>query len=46
MNRPPEYKTPITIDKAQSAVDEFCAENNIDTTDIEAMLNEHMRTPN
>lgn len=45
MNRPPEYKTPITIDKAQSAVDKFCADNDIDTTDIEDMLHEHMRTP-
>lgn len=38
-------KTPIIIAKAQSTVDEFCAENNIDPTDIEAMLNEHMRIP-
>lgn len=45
MNRPSGNKTPIIIDKAQSAVDEFCAENNIDPTDIEAMLNEHMRIP-
>ena len=45
MNRPSGNKTPIIIDKAQSAVDEFFAENNIDPTDIEAMLNEHMRIP-
>lgn len=32
-------------ENAQSAVDKFFADNNLGTTDIEAMLNEHMRTP-
>lgn len=32
-------------EKAQSAVDKFFADNNLGVSDIEAMLNEHMRTP-
>lgn len=32
-------------EKAQSAVDKFFADNNMDVADIEAILNEHMRTP-
>lgn len=32
-------------EKAQSAVDKFFADNNLGVADIEAMLNEHMRTP-
>lgn len=32
-------------EKAQSAIDKFFADNNIGVAGIEAMLNEHMRTP-
>lgn len=32
-------------EKAQSAVDKFFADNNLGVADIEAMLDEHMRTP-
>ena len=34
-----------SAEKAQSAVDKFFADNNLGDADIEAMLNEHMRTP-
>lgn len=32
-------------EKAQSAVDKFFAVNNLGVEDLEAMLDEHMRTP-
>lgn len=32
-------------EKAQAAVDKFFADNNIGVTDIDAILNEHLRTP-
>ncbi len=32
-------------EKAQAAVDKFFAHNNIGVTDIDAILNEHLRTP-
>ena len=31
-----------SAEKAQSAVEKFCIENNIDIDDIKAMLDEHM----
>ena len=42
----PQTPTHVTAaEEAQSAVDEFIADNNIDVADIEAILSEHMRTP-
>lgn len=42
----PRTLTHVTAaEKAQSAVDELIADNNIDVADIEAILSEHMRTP-
>ena len=32
-------------EKVQSAIDKFFTDNNLSVTYIEAMLNEHMRTP-